>query len=268
MQEKTRIEDLSESNIDNLTYVCSSKRLNDPIHQQGMKLKKQWLHKMLGKYGSVAKIAYHNEKPAAQILFFPEEADVTKAHKRENVLVITCIYNPTPAAQKLGLGTKLLKSVVDDAKRRQSCLGNKPCRFVVTKAFNTGEFLPMPDFFKKNGFQQTPEGDLLYLPIEGSYEAAIPTGQYEPLPEDEGKTVVFYGPNCQFSYPFAKKIEELIVEVAPYLKIELVNEWERPQESIRRHNWWLIVNATPIQTFFMETEKFKEDVRRAVDKTP
>lgn len=53
---------------------------------------------MLGNYGSCAKIAYCNEKPVAQILCYPEEADVTKAFKRENVLVINCIYNPTAEA--------------------------------------------------------------------------------------------------------------------------------------------------------------------------
>jgi GNAT superfamily N-acetyltransferase len=267
VEEKTRVEDLDESNIDDLIYVCSSKRLDDPIHQQGIKLKKRWLHEMLSKYGSVAKIAYHDGKPAAQILFFPEEADATKAHKRESVLFITCVYNPTPTAQKLGLGTKLLKSVINDAKHRRSCLGNRSCSFIVTKAFNTGELLPLPDFFKKNGFQQTPEGEILYFPIEGSYKDAIPTGQYEPLPEDKGKATVFYSPNCPFSYPFAKKIEGLIAEVAPHTKIELVDEWEKPQDSIRRHNWWLVVNAVPIKTFFMETEKFKEEVKRAVGRT-
>jgi hypothetical protein len=74
------------------------------------------------------------------------------------------------------------------------------------------------------------------------------------MPEDVGKATVFYSSNCQFSYPFAKRIERLIAEVAPHMKIELINEWMKPQESIRRHNWWLVVNTTPIQTFFMEIE--------------
>lgn len=40
MNVNIRIEDLKESNINDLIYVCSSKRLDDPIHQQGMKFKK------------------------------------------------------------------------------------------------------------------------------------------------------------------------------------------------------------------------------------
>ncbi|MGQ9725724.1 MAG: hypothetical protein ACUVQL_01175 [Candidatus Bathycorpusculaceae bacterium] len=264
MQRDIKIENLQESNIDDLIYVCSSKRLSDPIHKQGIKVKKKWLLEMLTKYGSCAKIAYYKNKRAAQILYYPEEADVTKAHKRENVLLINCVYNPTSEAQKRGIGTKLLQSLIKDAKQRKTCLGNKPCEFILAKAFNTGEFLPLPDFYKKNGFIPTPEGNMFYLPIEGKYEPILPIGNYEPLPEDKNKAIIFYGPICEFGYPFAKRIEELIREVAPNIKVEIINEWEKPEEYIKRKNWWLIVNAKPIQTFFMQTETFKKEIKLAV----
>lgn len=264
MSDKIRIENLQDPNIDDNIYVCSAKALGDPIHQQGAKLKRQWLREMLRNYGSVAKIAYFNDKPAAQMLYYPEEADVTKAQKRENVLVIHCIYNPTLEAQKLGIGTKLLQNLIQDAKQRRTCLGNKPCNFLLAKAFNTGEFLPMHEFYMKNGFVLTSEQNVLYLPIEGNYKPLPSIDKYEPLSEDKDKAVIFYGPVCQFGYPFAIRIEKLIREVAPNVKIEMINDWERPEESIKRKNWWLIVNAKPIQTFFMETEKFKEEIKQAV----
>jgi len=268
MKENIRIENLQDSNIDDLIYVCSSKKLSDPVHQQGVKLKKQWLRKMLRNYGSCAKIAYYNEKPAAQILYYPEEADVTKAYTRKNVLIISCIYNPTLEAQKKGIGTKLLQNLIQDVKQRKTCLGTHSCKFILARAFNTGEFLPMPEFYKKNGFIPTPEGDMFYLRIEGDYEPTPSVGNYEPLPEDKDKAIIFYGSSCQFSYQFAKKIEELIREVTPNIKIEIINEWEKPEESIKRKNWWLIVNAKPIQTFFMETEKFKNEIKQAVTPSP
>lgn len=89
-------------------------------------------------------------------------------------------------------------------------------------------------------------------------------GDYDPLTEDRNKAIIFYGPICEFSYSFAKRVEELIKEVAPDIEIEMVNGWDKPEESIKRKNWWLIVNAKPILTFFMETEKFKEEVRQAI----
>jgi GNAT superfamily N-acetyltransferase len=263
-ENRVRIEDLQESNIEDLIYVCSSKRLGDPIHQQGMGLKRQWLREMLQEYGSCAKIAYYNEKPVAQILCFPEEADKTRAFTRKGVLLMYCICNPTPEAQKLGIGEKLLKSVIEDARQRRTCLGNKSCKFILAKAFNTGEFLSLPEFYRKFGFTPIAEGENLQLSLEGSYEPVAQAGEYEPLEKDKGKAVVFYGPICQFGYPFAKTIEGMIKEVAPHIRVEMINEWENPQESIERHNWWLIVNAKPIHTFFMDKEKFKEEVRQAI----
>lgn len=214
---------------------------------------------MLNRYGSCGKTAYYKGKPAAQILYYPEEADITKEFRREGVLVINCIYNPTSEAQKIGIGTKLLQQVIRDIKKKKSC------KFILAKAFSTGELLPMPKFYEKNGFLPTKEGSMLYLPIEGKYEST-PKAEYAPLEEDRGKAIIFYGPICQFSYPFAKRIEQIIREVLPDIKIELINEWEKPEESIKRKNWWLIVNAKPIQTFFMDTENFKKEIKEAASR--
>jgi hypothetical protein len=51
----------------------------------------------------------------------------------------------------------------------------------------------------------------------------------------------------------------------PNVKIELINEWEKPEEAIKRKNSWLTANAKPIHTFFMETEKFKQEIRQAMN---
>lgn len=264
MQRNIRIENLSDLNVDDLIHVCSSEKLSDPVHQQGIILKRQWLLKMLGKHGACGKIGYYRDKPVAQILYCPEEADVTKANPREDVLVINCIYNPTSGAQKLGIGTMLLQSVIDDAKQRRTCLGDGPCKFILAKAFNTGEFLPMPEFYKRNGFLPTDNTDLMWLPLEGNYEPAEPAKEYEPLSEDVNKAVIFHGPVCQFSFQFAKKTEEIIRETVPDIEIRMINEWENPEEALKRGNSRLVVNAKPIQTFFMDSAKFKQEIRQAV----
>ncbi|MDH5376037.1 MAG: hypothetical protein OEZ21_07480 [Candidatus Bathyarchaeota archaeon] len=44
----------------------------------------------------------------------------------------------------------------------------------------------------------------------------------------------------------------------PNIKNKMTNELEKPGEAIKRKNWWLVANAEPIQTFFMETEKLKK----------
>jgi len=78
---------------------------------------------MLEKHGSVAKVAYFEEKPVGQILFYPEESDVANGFPRKDVLVTLCVYNPASSAQKHGIGTKLLQSLILDAKGRRTCLG-------------------------------------------------------------------------------------------------------------------------------------------------
>ncbi|MBS7620897.1 hypothetical protein KEJ32_02075 [Candidatus Bathyarchaeota archaeon] len=65
-----------------------------------------------------------------------------------------------------------------------------------------------------------------------------------------------------------EKDRVMIRETLPNIKIEMINEWEKPEESIRRGNWWLVVNARPIYTFFMNVEKFKAEIRQAAYGTP
>jgi hypothetical protein len=177
-----------------------------------------------------------------------------------------CVYNPAPAAQKLGIGTSLLQRVIEDAKFGRTCLGNRQCRFIVAKAFNTGELLSLSEFFKRNGFLQAPEEGEMYLPIEGEYMSALSVEEYEPLQEDLGRAVVFYSPVCQFSYQFAIKVAELIKEVAPAISVELINQREKPEESMKRKHCSPIVNAKHMKTFFMDTERFKEEVKRVICK--
>ncbi len=262
---EVRIEDLREANIDDLIYVCSSNRLEDPLHQKGVVLKKNWLLRMLRDHGPFAKIAYLKDKPVSQILFHPEEADPTKRMKRDGAIFLVCVYNPFTEAQRLGIGTMLLQTLITDCSSGLECLGDKPCSFIVTKAFNTGQYLSLPEFYRRRGFEPSPsEPETFYLEITKPYEPSGVAEGYKPLPEDEGKAVVFYSPTCQFSCPFAVRISQTISEIAPDLPIEMISEWEKPEESIKRKNWWLIVNAKPIHTFFMEEDKFKAEVKKAI----
>jgi GNAT superfamily N-acetyltransferase len=268
MPNKIKIENLDKNNIEELLFVCSWRRMKDPVHREGMRLKRAWLSEMLDTWGSVAKIAYYQGMPRGQILYFPEEADKARAFKRKNVLWINCVYNPFPKAQRLGIGRKLVEALLDDCEKGEVC-GLKTVKYVLAKAFNTGEALSLPEFYRKMGFAQPPgEGDLnaLYMPISGEYEKSqSQREEYVPLPEDRNKAVVFYSPICQFSYPFALRVKELVREVAPGLPVEMINEWERPEEAIKRKNHWLIVNATPIHTFFMAEEQFKREVKQALE---
>jgi hypothetical protein len=51
------------------------------------------------------------------------------------------------------------------------------------------------------------------------------------------------------------------------MEIELVNQWEKPKESMKRGNCAVVMNTTAVQDFFMDTGRFKEKKGRALGKT-
>ena len=93
---------------------------------------------MLEKHGSVAKVAYFEEKPVGQILFYPEESNVANGSPRKGVLVTLCVYNPASSAQKHGIGTKLLQSLILDAKRKKNMLRQQTVQIHSCESFRFG----------------------------------------------------------------------------------------------------------------------------------
>lgn len=67
---------------------------------------------MLRTYGDVGFVAHFNGKPAAQLLTYPEKADPTSL-RRENVLVINCIYNHLLEAQRKGIARSMVEKLIE-----------------------------------------------------------------------------------------------------------------------------------------------------------
>lgn len=256
-----RIADLEEVNIDDVFRVCSYSRLDDPLQRQGIELKRRWLLDMLEEHGPCTKIAYLDENPVAQILFYPEAAVPFIADPRREVVTLHCAYNPFPEARGKGAGTALIKSIIDDCRSELPCLKRRPCRFIVAKPFNTGEGTPLGEFYASNGFEHG-RGEM-YLEITAPYQPRGVT-EYRPLPEDRGRAVMFYDPMCEFSYPFAVKVREFIHEIEPGLTVELIDQWRHPEESIKRGNRVLIVNTQLITSFWTQRKAFRSEVERAL----
>ena len=122
----------------------------------------------------------------------------------------------------------------------------------------------MAKFYEENGFKRA--HDEMFLEIVGRYEPKIKL-EYERLPEDRGRAVIFYNRICEWSYPFALQVRDYLLQIEPGLKVELVDEWLRPWESKRRANQWLVVNAVPIKSFWAQREEFRQEVGRALGKT-
>jgi len=223
-----RVEDVGEANVDDVFRVCSHHRLDDPVQRRGMRLKRRWLLEMLSEHGPMTKIAYLDDRPVAQMLFYPEEAVPFIADPRRDVVDIHCVYNPFPEARRRGAGSMLMRSLVEDGKRGIGCLGGRPCRFFVARPFNAGEGVSLSDFYEANGFKGS--SDEMFLEISSTYQPRKKV-EYRSLPEDRGMAIVFYNPLCEYSYPLATRVKEFLGEVDPDLRVVLVDEWRHPSDS-------------------------------------
>lgn len=256
-----RVEDISVDNVNDVFKICSYNKLEDQLQKQGIELKRRWLHEMLEEYGSCTKIAYLDGKPVAQILYYPETAVPFIVNPRNDVIELNCVYNPFSRTRKKGVGTTLIKSLLDDCREGLSSLKGRPCRFVVAKPFTTGEGIPLSKFYSANGFKQGQEE--MFKEVRAIYQPRE-LEEYQSLPEDRGRAVVFFNPICEWSYPFAVRIGEFLREIDPNLNVELINAWLRPEESIKRGNKELIVNGKLISSFWTEREAFRREVEQAL----
>jgi hypothetical protein len=71
------VRDVEDEEVDDVFEIRSHGRLEDPIQRLGIELKRRWMLEMLDAYGPTAKMAYLDHGPAAQILFYPQEASHT-----------------------------------------------------------------------------------------------------------------------------------------------------------------------------------------------
>lgn len=262
MTQRIQVEEVMEENLDDVFKVCSHSRLRDPLQRRGMEIKRRWLLEMLNHYGGCTKVAYLDGGPVAQLLYYPEEAIPYVENPRRDVIHLHCVYNLFPEARGKGVASALIRDLLEEAERGMEMLQGRRCRFIVAKPFNTGEGIPLEAFYASKGFHWG-VGEM-YLEISASYETRK-LGEYRPLSEDEGRALIFYSPLCEYSYPFAHRVREIIWEVKPDLPITLIDMWRQPEEASKRYGEEIIVNARPIRAWWGDREGFKEEVMRALE---
>ena len=268
-----RIEDISEDNLEDVFKVCSWNRpfatKDDPTLEKGREIKRRWLLDTLEKHGPCTKIAYLDERPVAQILFYPEETIPFNHDPRKDVLHLQCIFNPFPEAQRKGVGNALMKELLEECRSGLKCMGGKPCSFVVTTIFPHEGQLPLDAFYSKYGFKQGNQE--MYLEIAGEY---VPRKILENrrLPEDRGRALNFYNPPCEWGYFYAVKVKELLKETRQDLPVEIINLWERPEEYIKRSHKQQVAARTIINTqepdpfvFWVDREAFRRNAEEALE---
>ena len=256
---RIEIREVDETNIGDMISVCDPSTISE-AYKKGVEIKRVWLLEMLRTYGDVGFVGYFNGKPAAQLLTYPEKADPTSL-KRENVLVINCIYNPLLEAQRKGIARSMVEKLIEKARGKYE--------FLVTHAFETGEFLSQAEFFKRLGFRKITKEDLYYSfsgrELKEPYSGFWKEGEeYKRSDEDIGRIMIFYEPVCPFSYLWAYRAKEIVKEIDLKLKIEVLNAWEHPEEFVSRGRNWMLVDGIPIKSLPIERDRFRGEILRAI----
>ena len=257
------VRDVDEFNIEDVFQICSHSKLNDPLQQKGIELRRSWLRRMLRGNISCAKIAYLDGVPVAQLLIYPEESAPFIQQPRRGVVLLRCIYNPFKEAQGKGASTALMKSLIEECKAEPPYLKGVKCRFIASQVFNIGEGTSMEKFYASNGFKKK-NGEMVFS-IKGVYTPPS-SSVYRPNESDRGKAFALYNPTCEYSFPFATRVRDQLNSMYPKLTVKLIDQWEDPVESIRLGNHWLIVNGVPIVSTWFEKDSLIREVELAMEK--
>ena len=259
--ENLEIREVTVDNLELLVSLCvPPENRTDPLFVGGMREKKKWATQALERYGSIAKLAYLNSRPAGMIQYQPRP--------EEKVIEISCTFVPEKANLRKGIGRSLLNALMEDAKKPQRAFDSNVPRALVTWAFQVPETYSQSDFYQRMGFKRVKEEDplLLYCPIEEGYVYCPREEKFTPQKEDRGKALIFYDPSCPFCINFSERIKDSIRQVAPDISVSLVNKFEQQEEVKKRGKVpFCAVNGVAMQSFFMDKQSFQKEVKAALE---
>jgi len=89
--------------------------------------KKEWFLKTLKEFGSCGKIVYYNSKLVGYAQYapstrFPQAKNYESKHlgkAEEGAIFLSCLYIPDKSMRGKGVGTRLLKHIIDDLRKRR-----------------------------------------------------------------------------------------------------------------------------------------------------
>lgn len=261
------IKNVTAHNVDDLCQVCVFPCLrDDPDWVRGAADKKKWAVDMLPKWGSFAKVAYENGNPAGMIQYRPVP--------EQRIVSIDCIYVAVQSYWGKGIGSRLLRSLMEDVQQPMHWFDNRRPLALVTMTFPGGapEQYTAREFFTRKSFRRIgDDADQLYYPLEAGFVyKPVPKREvrYVPQDEDKGKVVIISGPDyCPATYPyFLRRMETYVREIYPDIPIRWIDSSEEPRETEKRNVavGTCIVNAKLIGSYVLDKDNFQEEVRTAL----
>jgi GNAT superfamily N-acetyltransferase len=263
---EVEIRDMTENNVNDALSVCTPEKMMPILsYRQGLEVRREWLLGLLRTIGTCCKIAYINEKPVGMIQFNPLHRIPYFATQRRDALYIHCIFVKHEFRNQ-GIGSKLLKVLINEMKEPNPLFGNKPCQVFVTTARERHGFR-QPSYFRLKGFSKVAGNLNVGLLYQLSNEEQVETldiSGHGPMRVDERGVKIFYDPSCQYCIYFNEGIRKLVREFRPDVSIEEFDLWTQSQEALKRGVTSRVtyINGTPI--IFQEPERFREAVREAL----
>jgi GNAT superfamily N-acetyltransferase len=121
--------------------------------------KREWIANVAKEFGNGAKIAYSDDMPVGFVQFgparfFPNAREYASGPLSEDAVFIACLYITNKEARGKGVGTAILKDLIDDLKKRG-------CKAIETFARKSSENNPSGpiEFYLKHGFKVKSEKD-------------------------------------------------------------------------------------------------------------
>jgi GNAT superfamily N-acetyltransferase len=263
---KIKVVDVSDENVDDALLVCPPTRTklrgNENV-KKGLEIRKNWLLDLYGEIGPCAKVAYLDNEPVGMIQYTPLHKIPYFKTKRRDVLYIHCIYVKRNVRNR-GIGSALLKSLLDDTKNPSKLFEQRQCRMLSTTARKRYGFTQV-SYFKTKGFIETGgniDAGLVYPLSKTDVKESLDTPRSELVRIQEEGVKIFFNPSCHMCKYMNENIKANIREVNATIEIEECNLWTHSEEAIRRGLTSVATYVNGKAVLPMPPEEFWKTIKR------
>ncbi|HOZ54472.1 MAG TPA: GNAT family N-acetyltransferase [Clostridia bacterium] len=235
---------LTESNLNNEHLCCA---ISDKKHQQGVKVKREWLNNRI-KEGHVFR------KLDEQGKVFIEYAPIEKAWvplTGDNYIYIYCLWVSGNFKGK-GYGKKLLDYCVKDAKK------NNKSGVCIISSKKKMPFLSDKKFMQKYSFEVVDTINDQYELLAVSFDGTKPkfTDNAKKQCIDSKKLTIYYGLQCPYIPNCIEQIKEFCKDNKIEINLIKVDSLEKAKSMPCVFNNWAVFNNGKFETLHLLNEGY------------